>query len=732
MAYDSGSKKNTKNTSESSPQSSPPSELQDRQLDPQPIIQTGYNPNKRNRLIRRTVYQRFYWLRDDPARKDAEADWEIADKEFQMYVTPRDTTDPNNWRADLHLPDSFAAIQSQEQERIERKSRPSLIPTEASDEPISEFGNAILTYNMNSTGYDYQYYLAKLSAASRGTAFLCDYYRVDKRTVKYPDSLDADGKIVYIEKEIIDFDDDYTEWIPNEFIYVDERARHIDDAVDCIKREILNIDEFHRCYDDKPGYFDTENVYAGGDTSNLSFFRLPKDITYYDVEILHYYNRSTDSYWVVANNVTVYDSPLPSKHKELPIAVIYQYRIPGLFYGMGIPKVIHMLSEERRTIRNMNLDRQKIIIGGAFLHNSSYDIDDEDTVLSPGKIISVDTNGQDVNGAIRQLDLGDVPASSFKTEDTIQEDIRRGTGIDDRIQGVNVGGTATEAAILKESSLKRVNLISITAEMDAVIRIGKLKWSNIQFFYSTPRIEKVLEDNEEREEKVYRTISVQGKKFSIVNDDGRRSLRMEDVKGMSSLKLDKSFSKYMDKTYDIMVNADIFTPISKAIEQTKKTEIYGMLLSNPATMAVMDIQSATADILKVNNIKPETWLKQKESSKDWQMLAEAENMIMSAGQPLGGTDGATEDHTLIHLMYTKTADFQALAPEIQQIIMDHILQEHDKNPATGSSADLLQAHGLGAPGVGGPAPGPTAGIQAPPTAQVADLQPTNFATPPGQ
>jgi hypothetical protein len=43
-----------------------------------------------------------------------------------------------------------------------------------------------------------------------------------------------------------------------------------------------------------------------------------------------------------------------------------------------------------------------------------------------------------------------------------------------------------------------------------------------------------------------------------------------------------------------------------------------------------------------------------------QMLAEAENMIMSAGQPLAPTEGRDIEHTTVHLNYTKSADFQLL------------------------------------------------------------------------
>jgi hypothetical protein len=148
-----------------------------------------------------------------------------------------------------------------------------------------------------------------------------------------------------------------------------------------------------------------------------------------------------------------------------------------------------------------------------------------------------------------------------------------------------------------------------------------------------------------------------------------------------------------------------------------------------------------ADVAEVNNIKPDRWIKQTIGKKDMMMLAESENMVMAAGQPLDGTPDATEDHTLVHLIFTKTPEFQSAPHEIQQLVMDHIMQEHDANPATGASADLMAAHGLGQPGAppSGP-PGAPGGAGAPgaaaplglspqttqPQPQVADIQPTNF------
>ncbi len=709
-------------------------------LDPKARNNIGYNPNKRRRQIRRETYTRWYHLRDNPLRLEAEADWEIADKEFGMVVPEMD---PEDWHSHLQLPDAFAAIQSQAQETVERKARPHILQTEESDEPKAEFQNEILTYNMNNTGFDYQYYLAKLSASIRGTAFLMDYWRTEKRTVKVPSKLKDDGTIEYETKEIVDFDDDYTEWVPNEYIYIDEKAKHIDEAIDGFKREILNIEEFHRRYKDDNDYFDTEYVTAGGDVSDKAWFKMPSDVTMQEVEILHYFNRSIDAYWVVANNVVIRDSPLPTKHKELPFIPVYQYVRPGSFWGMGIPKVIHFLSEERKSIRNLNMDRQKMQLNKMFLHNSSFDIDDEDLVTRPHGIISVDTNGQDVRSSIVPIEYGDVAPSYFRTEEILLEDIRRAHGIDDRIQGVQAGGTATEAAILKESSMKRINLVSITNEMDALIRIGRIKWSNIQFFYGIPRMDKITKDNETRNEKVYRTITTQGRKFNIVNVDGKKKLQMEDIKGASGLSLKPEYNKYLEGDCDVSVNSEVFAPVSKAIEQTKKTEMFSLLMSNPMTMATLDINGAVSDLLKTNNIKPSTWMKTDSKSMVESMNeAEAENVVMMAGQPLAGTDGATEEHTLVHLMFTKTQEFADLPGEIKGIFMDHIMEEHDKNPATSSAASMLGGapQGEGEPEMppelmaqaGGPGAGQAAPLGLSPAtsvkqAQVADLQPTDFS-----
>lgn len=671
----------------------------------------SYNPGKKERKARKFVWDRYTAMRDDGERKAAEQEWEDADKQFRMYEPERSIDD---WRANLVLPDAFAAVQADAQEKIGRRSRPLLRKVEDSDQSKSDFANAILTYNMDRTNFDYQYFMAKYAAGIRGTSFMVDYWRTEEREVDDLTGVDQEGNLTYTKKTITDFDDDFSEWIPNEFVYVDERADHIDKANDGIILETLDIKEFNRKYNLKKGFSNVDLVRPGGDITRSNFFDMPQDFKPNDVLVIHYYNRELDFYYVLANTVMVRIGPMPTKHKELPMTPVYHYRVPGRFWGMGIPKVIKSLSEERQAIRQLNLDRQKMQLNKMFLVDDRIDIDEEEAVARPHGFIEVQTNGLPVNQTIVPLEYSDVPPSYFRTEEILLEDIRRAHGIDDRIQGVNVGGTATEAAILKESAMKRVNMLAEIAEMDTIKRIGRLKWSNIQFFYPAGKIERLFEKNETRQTVKPRRVSVNGKEFAI---DENNNLVMSEIDGESVLKLDKKMAKFMEGDFDIMVDAESHQVLSKPIQQAKTTEMVTLLSSNPVLFNELDPTKTVKEYLKNNDFSPRAWMKEGgRTSEDMKQQALMENELMLAGHLLAPTPNATLEHTEEHLNLTQSARYDEAPDTVKQIIDQHIMGEHDANPTTGSIDDALA-------GAAGEAAGEAAaepGVQI----QPADLQPS--------
>lgn len=653
-----------------------------------------YVPTDKEKEVLKLISDRFDVMSNDPRRKAAEKQWDMGDQMFLQWNGSLDRDD-DDWRAHVTLPDGFSAVQTHMQETIERRSRPVLKPVESSDEALQLFANSILNHNMDTTGYDYQDYLAKQTAAIRGTSFTLTYWRTDKREIKDLDSVDEDGSLTYKKKIQVDFDDDYTEWVDNQFIYLDPGASDQNSLRDMIHQEIMNWDDFQRDYKLRSDYINIDLVpKAGSSAAETSFLQRATDVTDDDVQIDNYYSRALDVWYVRANGVIIRMTPLPWKHKELPISVHTHYNVPGSIYGLGIPYVIYSLTEERKSLRNLNLDRQHLNSDKMFLVNDTVDLDEEDIRTRPSGLVSVNTNGLRLGDTIMPLEYGDTPISYYKAEEMLLEDIRRAHGINDQLQGNNVGGTATEAAILKEVAQKRINLVNILSEMNTVIRTGRLKWSNIQFFYPAGRIAKIT-DPDAPAKRTKRTIRTTGRTFRVIKDadTGKTKLAYDDIDGESTFVLDRTMAKFMQNEFDITMSAQSGAVLSKPLKQAKTTEMFNMLNLNPQIAAVIDPVKSTKRYLEINDEDPRDWMRSNTmTDQEWRTLAMHENIVMAKGQMLDPTKNAPEIHTEVHLDYMNSDDYQLLIannPAIKDIFERHALGEHENNPATGSIADAM-------------------------------------------
>jgi hypothetical protein len=662
-----------------------------------------YKPNKPERKLRSHIWDRYSRMRDDSLRKEAEVDWEQADKKTRLWRPERD---PDDWRADIRLPDTFAAVQTHQQETINMKIRPAIKPQEGSDTPLAWYQNSIFTWNMDRTGFDLEVVRAMNCSASRGTAFTAEEYFYETRTVQWPTSVE-NGVLQYKTKELVDKDDTYTKHYPNERIFVDEAAALIEEAEDCIIEERLRLDTFKTKYGGD-NYINIDKVIPCGSMSErTNFFDNALDMDGDYVQVLRYYNRQTDTYGILANTVVITkpNNPIPYTHKELPIAVWNYYPVEGRIYGMGLAKILSPLQEEREAIRNLSLDRLKMAINKMFIVSDLFDLDEDEATTRPHGFIHVNANGQNLNTVMQPLEYGDVPGSSIRMDDQLVEDMQKTTGIDNRAQGVNVGGTATEAAILTEQSQKRINLINTLTGMSTIQRIGKLKWENIKFYYPAPKIENILEDDKDREEKTYRKIAVQGRKFEIVEDaehGNAKVLAATDINGTGSFSLDDSYSQFLDGDYDISIQWDAKAVMPEAIRQSKVMEFFQAMVGNPFTMKEMNVRRAMKDVVMEYGYDPKTWMTDQGETQDQTMAKAAyENSLMLMGQPLDPTPGATEMHTLVHLWFTKTPEYQQLKvtnPAIDQIFQRHILGETENGPggAAAGQGTAPAAAGMGA------------------------------------
>lgn len=672
-----------------------------------------YKPaGKQEREARRVVWDRFTDMKDSDNRKEAERRWDLGDKMYKMWAPEKD---PDDWQADVILPDGFAAVQTHMQETIQLKSRPTLEGVETSDATTEYYVNKIFQSAMDKTDFDIETYKAKNCSAIRGDGYTIEEYRYETRIVKDPVKWDS-GKFEYKKREIIDYDDVYTRWIDNWSVYFDDTVDDYKYARDCIYREVMSFEDYKSDYVGKPEFINTDKVVPAGSLSASSgFFKKADDMKDNDVELLHYYNRITDSYIVLCNNVVIRNTPLPSRHKELPIDKWTFYPIPGEFYGLGIPQIIYTLVEERRSGRNISLDRNKMQLFKMFLVNDLYDLDEDDMTPRPHGLIKVNTNGLPVNQAVVPLEYGDVPGSSIRMDDTLLIEERRAHGLDDR-PAQTAGGTATESAIISEAAQKRINLINTLQNMTTLKSIGRKKWSNIQFFYPEGRMEEIIEDNKVKKKKVFKTVKVADREFKMVGDPSKgeeAQLVMTHTPDTSSVvKLDATFARFLEGNYDIVVDTANNTVEPDSVKFGKMSEIIIPMLNNPVTGQYFQGDKTVKRMIQLAKENPKDWMKAEGfTDEELRQLAQTENEIMASMAQTGRifvlppTPQATQAHTEVHLNFIESAEFQTLPPEIQQIVIQHAVGEHEKNPATGSISDVLGGGG-GSPELeGGPMQG---------------------------
>ena len=669
----------------------------------------SYKPaNKTERDARKRVFDRYKVMRDDPIRKEAERDWDLGRKMYRMWAPERKVDD---WGADIILPDGFAAMQTYLQETIDARFRPILEGVESSDEVLAWFNNSIFQHAMDTTEFDAETIKARSASSMMGTAFTREEYRYETREVMDPVSFE-NGEIKYKKKEILDYDDVYTRFVRNENCFFDPSAEDQKYAMDCIYREVLDYDTFKELYIGKPGFKNCEKVVPAGNLDKRAgFFAMAEDMEDNDVEVLHYENRLTDSYDVLANNVIIRNDPMPNKHKELTLDVWTFYPIEGQIYGMGIPRIIYSLVEERRTNRNQMIDRNTLQNNGMFLVNDLFDLDEDDLTPRQHGLVKINTNGLPINQAVMPLVYGDIPMSSIRMDDTLMVDERRAHGMGESSE-LPPGATATQAAIIKESTQRRINLVNTLSAWNTLIRIGKKKWSNVQFFYPAARVERVLENNKWREKKKYRTIKTPGKKFTLYGDPENGiplELRAEMVQGKGRALLDPTMARFMKDDFDVTMDAAAMAIISKPIKQQQMNDLFDRVMGNPVISRYADGQKAFKRMLRVNDEDPNDWLPDSTQASDEEqaMLAENENLLfidmVRTGKlfMLPGTPNANEAHTLRHMQFTREQVYKDLPDAVKQIIANHIMEENEKNPNT---PNLMGAGAPGMPSMPGAAP----------------------------
>lgn len=169
---------------------------------------------------------------------------------------------------------------------------------------------------------------------------------------------------------------------------------------------------------------------------------------------------------VLDRKVIVASGPNPNWHGRLPFQVYRPTVDTHKIYGIGEVEPIEGLQAEMNTLRTERRYNAALVLQKVFAYHEGL-VEKEDIQFGPGFLIGV--NG-DPRELIREIQVGDIPNSSYQEEDRINSDADRTTGISDTVMGAGLqgGDTATGVQLVQSAASRRIENKTRRLELEII------------------------------------------------------------------------------------------------------------------------------------------------------------------------------------------------------------------------------------------------------------------------
>jgi len=437
-----------------------------------------------------------------------------------------------------------------------------------------------------------------------GTSIIFTWYERSYRVISDFDGEDEDGKIKF-QRKLQTKGDILLKNIDIRDFYVDERAKKMKDAVDCIYETYLTYEEFLDYSLDKS--YDQEKLDAIVPTqsrynSNRPFIvqeeRGEGESKF--VKITKYWNTKLDMYREVANDsVLIKSHPILNASHCLPFVVRQYGKNPFSIYGKGLCEILVTFKSDINKLREMLMEaikrsNQEVIAiwgwlnfdGNQFAYNNQF-------MKFKGNL----------QWNFQQLSWTPPNQAIFTRLQELFKEVAIFCGIDIMNILWEPQQTAYQTAVQKESSLQRVNVVLKNRD-EAFEELANQHKDNLQMFYPLKLVRKlqnINDKNEPKEEmdKEYPSIEVpkmKGKRFMETNEKEIFEVSPETIRW----------------DVKIEVSTDLNAPTITEVEKAQRMEFYNGIANltnayaaDPELWQIIPKKKAILDLAKLNNIDTE-------------------------------------------------------------------------------------------------------------------------------
>lgn len=198
-------------------------------------------------------------------------------------------------------------------------------------------------------------------------------------------------------------------------------------------------------------------------------------------QVHHYWE--DNRHIVIINRIqSVLEEENPFWHGMKPYDKCCYVKLPHEFYGMGIPEIAQGLQEELNTTRNLRIDYASMSLRRMWKLRKGAGVTAEDLKWRQNGVVSVD-NMDDVI----EIQVADIPASTWQNEATIKQDMRDATGCHDILMGLAQSNETATTTMTKDTNASiRFKSVITNVVHDLMVPLGKKCLSlNQQFMTET-------------------------------------------------------------------------------------------------------------------------------------------------------------------------------------------------------------------------------------------------------
>lgn len=484
-----------------------------------------------------------------------------------------------------------------------------------------------------------------------------------KKIKKLEERLDSGKPITKTETKVEHDDIGHVRVSPWEF-YPDPDARYLRNLVyemsDCIWRQTPSVENCLAEFENNTDPFvikanvekivSAKSAHDSYDKSDKPFFAPPEDIEQdSQVVLLRYYNKRTDKYIVLVNDIVIRDGPLPYNHKQLPFVMHRLIIWENQLFGVGLCAVVYGLQSEDEELRSLMVEQLKINIAPPMIYNKKYgeDLDAWERYEAGQKI--------PIAGPVDSTIVSWMPTSSprfdyFQMQGDLRQQTTLVTGIDPLSSASPRPDEAVRTHMMSMESTQRIIAKHIDNWAEGREEAVWMDIRLMQQFYPMSYVEEL--DNKGKKTIKYKIVKTRGGGIEVSGEGESLSIKKTDRKySFFEMK-----DEYLDLAgdVDIKLNLDqIQAPSATMMMQNSRAmlETFVKVFASPQIMEAPGV-SALMRWVGETHKAPSDVLEslQDSSSPDDVELAKQQNELIAKGTHVAGKPGESNIHISEHIL----------------------------------------------------------------------------------